>query len=144
MSTKHPTSPHEQTGGIVYFARMCDKIRLHARHELPEDCQPNLGKGFDKRCVDFLHVSYDDVVRLIGEGKSDEEVLRSCQEKGGKLSEEQIEVWNDFMRKRGWKDEISEILQRRLKEGGFENRTDIQTMFDYIDLDEGRDPAKKR
>ena len=29
----------------------------------------------------------------------------------------------------------------RLKEAGFENRTDIQTFFDFIELDEGRDPA---
>jgi hypothetical protein len=36
------------------------------------------------------------------------------------------------------------MLVRRLKEINCENRTDIQTFFDFIDLDEGRDPREKR
>jgi hypothetical protein len=28
-------------------------------------------------------------------------------------------------------------------ESGFGNRTDIQTFFDYIDLDEGREPTRR-
>jgi hypothetical protein len=51
-----------------------------------------------------------------------------------------MEVWNEFMRKRGWDDEATKRLNERLTESGFQNRTDIQTFFDYIDLDEGRDP----
>ena len=43
-----------------------------------------------------------------------------------------------FMVKRGWSDELSERLVSRKKESGFENRDDIQTMFHYIDADEGR------
>jgi hypothetical protein len=30
-------SAHEEVGGIVYFGRMLDKIRLKARRELPSD-----------------------------------------------------------------------------------------------------------
>jgi gluconokinase len=42
------------------------------------------------------------------------------------------------MVKRGWSDELSERLASRKKESGLENRDDIQTMFHYIDADEGR------
>jgi gluconokinase len=42
------------------------------------------------------------------------------------------------MTRRGWRDDIIDILLRRKKESGFENRPEIQTMFDYIDADEGR------
>jgi hypothetical protein len=42
------------------------------------------------------------------------------------------------MRKRGWNDSGSEKLKQRLAEGGHQMRTDIQTFFDFIDLDEGR------
>ncbi len=42
------------------------------------------------------------------------------------------------MRKRGWNDDGTENLNRRKKESGLEDRNDIQTMFDYIDADEGR------
>ena len=57
---------------------------------------------------------------------------------GHQPSEEEIEIWNDFMRKRGWNDESSERLAMRKRESGLENRNDIQTFFDYIDGDEGR------
>jgi hypothetical protein len=33
---------------------------------------------------------------------------------------------------------MTEILLRRKKESGFETRDDIQTLFQYIDADEGR------
>ena len=51
-------SPSEKTGGLFYFGRMLDKIRLHARGELPSDYHENLGKGFDEKCVKFLRVDY--------------------------------------------------------------------------------------
>jgi hypothetical protein len=44
------------------------------------------------------------------------------------------------MRKRGWNDEISEILKRRKKEAGLAGRSEIETMFAFIDVDEGRSP----
>ena len=47
-------------------------------------------------------------------------------------------IWNEFMRKCGWNDALSERLTQRLIESGFAGRTDIQTLFDYIDLDENR------
>ena len=48
-------SPSEKVGGLFYFGRMLDKIRLHAKGELPSDYHANLGKGFDEKCVKFLH-----------------------------------------------------------------------------------------
>jgi hypothetical protein len=43
------------------------------------------------------------------------------------------------MRKYGWRDQASETLRRRLQQGGYGDRSDIQTFFDFLDLDEGRD-----
>jgi gluconokinase len=134
-------SPHEKTGGIVYFGRMLDKIRLHAAGSLPGDYIPNLGGGFDERCVKFLWVDYPALVERVKQGGDDDEILEWCFGQGRRPSEEEIEVWNDFMSKRGWNDEAGARLRQRKAEGGFEKREDIQTFFDYIDLDEGRDPA---
>ena len=72
------------------------------------------------------------------EGGTDDEILAWCFQNGTRPSEEQIEIWNGFMLKRGWNDELSETLVRRKKESSFEGRDDIQTMFQYIDADEGR------
>ena len=131
-------SPAEKVGGIVYFGRMLDKIRVHVKGELPADYQLNLGKGFDGRCIEFLGINYNDLIGRVKEGGSDEEILDWCFEKGRKPSNQEIEVWNDFMRKRGWNDEAAETLARRKKESGFSDRIEIQTLFNYIDADEGR------
>jgi len=138
MSTKTPVSPRDSQHGLVYFPRMVDKIRLHAAGELAEDCIPNLGKGFDDRCCKFLEIDYAGLVSAVGSTLSTEEAWNWVIQHGKAPSGEQIEVWSSFMSKRGWRDEVNEILIRRKKESGFEDRDDIQTMFDYIDADEGR------
>lgn len=135
---KTPRSPHDSIHGLVYFPRMVEKIRLHAAGELGEDCVPNLGKGFDDRCCRFLGVSYEELAKAVSTGLEDEEVWAWASQHGQAPTEEQIDVWNGFMQKRGWRDDLTEILLRRKKESGFQSRDEIQTMFDYIDADEGR------
>jgi gluconokinase len=50
-------------------------------------------------------------------------------------------MWNEFMRKFGWRDHAAEILARRKREAGMENQAEIETMFQFIDADEGRKPV---
>ena len=138
MKVENLRSPHGKVGGVFYFGRMLDKIRLHAAGKLPEDYHPNLGGGFDERCCSFLWIEYPALVERVKQGGSDEEILDWAFQQGRKPNEEEIEVWNEFMRKRGWNDEASERLRSRLAEIGAGSRTDIQTFFDFIDLDEGR------
>jgi gluconokinase len=131
-------SPAEKIGGLFYFGRMLDKIRVHAQGKLPEEYRSNLGKGFDRECIEFLKIDYGTLAERVNEGGSDEEILAWCLERGRKPTEREIYIWNEFMRKRGWNDEISETLTRRKKEGGLAERADIETMFQFIDADEGR------
>ena len=140
MSQLALRSPSEKVGGLFYFGRMLDKIRLHAKGELPSDYHANLAKGFDEKCVRFLRVNYDELVERVKKGGTDEEILQSCFEKGRRPNADDICVWNEFMRKRGWNDEVSEILKRRKAEAGMSDRADIQTSFQFIDADEGRLP----
>jgi hypothetical protein len=133
-------SPCGKVGGLVYFGRMLDKIRSHAKGELPPDYQANLGKGFDGSCVRLLQVDYDQLVERAKQGGTDDEILRWCFSMGRQPSDDEIRVWNQFMRKRGWNDEVSETLERRKKEAGMAARSEIETMFAFIDADEGRSP----
>ena len=133
-------SPSEKVGGLFYFGRMLDKIRLHAKGELPSDYLANLGKGFDEKCVKFLGVYYDKLVERVKKGGTDKEILDWCFTAGRQPSEDDTYVWNEFMRKRGWNDEVSEIVNRRKDEAGMTDRSDIQTSFQFIDADEGRLP----
>jgi hypothetical protein len=134
-------SPCEKVGGLFYFGRMLDKIRLQAKGQLPPDYHANLGKGFDEKCVGFLRVNYDELVERVKNGGTDEEILQWCFGVGRRPSEDDIYVWNEFMRKRGWNDEVSEILNRRKAEAGMDERSDIETSFQFIDADEGRLPS---
>ena len=131
-------SPGAKVGGIVYFARMLDKIRVHAKGELPAEYQGNLGERFDRSCVDLLQVDYQKLADRVKEGGTDEEILDWCFARGRKPAEGEIHVWNEFMRKRGWNDELTETLVRRMKEAGMADRSEIRTMFNFIDADEGR------
>ena len=138
FSMSYPRSPQDKVTGIVYFGRMLDKVRLMHMGDLHPDLHANLGTGFDERCLHFLGVDYEAFKTQVQPSLSDEQVLEWCFENGRRPSEEEIEIWNEFMRKRGWNDDVSETLVRRKKESGFESRDSIQTMFQYIDADEGR------
>ncbi len=140
MTTGALRSPSEKVGGLSYFGRMLDKIRLHAKGALPSDYHANLGKGFDEKCANFLRINYNQLVERVNRGGTDEEILHWCLETGRKPDENDIYVWNEFMRKRGWNDEVSKILERRKREAGMSDRSDIQTAFQFIDTDEGRLP----
>jgi gluconokinase len=141
MATKSPRSPYDNTGGLVYFARMLDKIRLFAAGELDPAYHPHLGIDFDGRCLRLLQVDYAALRERALAGGTDEELLEWCFETGHRLSAEEIEIWNAFMSKRGWRDEASDRIAFRLKEAGLESRDlEVATMFDFIDVDEGRTP----
>jgi gluconokinase len=94
--------------------------------------------SFDSRCCSFLKIEYAaiEAEALKGE-KSDEELLAWAFANGRKPSEDEIEIWNSFMTKRGWRDAGTQRLNERLAEIGLEAGT-VQTMFEFIDLDEGR------
>ena len=148
MAQSYPTlipglrSPFDQVKGIVYFGRMLDKIRLAAAGKLPQGWQSARGtamkNSFDDRCCKFLRIDYAALeAETVKGGKSDEELLEWAFTKGRKASEEEIDVWNAFMTKRGWRDAGTQRLNERLAEIGLPPGT-VQTMFEFIDLDEGR------
>jgi gluconokinase len=142
MSAKHdpatlPCSPLDETAGLKYFPRMLAKIRLHAAGKLWEDLHANLGKGSDGALVDFLHISYDELKARVLQGGTDEEILEWCCQNGNRPTTEQIEIWNGFMSKRGWRDAASKGLVEQRAEAGFHDREDIVTFFDLMDAEEG-------
>jgi gluconokinase len=141
MNERFPRSPYDKLGGLVYLARMLDKIRLHEAKALPSAYHENLGGGFDARCCAFIGVKYPDLRQRTLAGGTDGEILAWCVKNGRNPSQDEIEDWNDFMVKRGWRDAANARLKTRLKESNFENRQPpILTFFDYIEVDEKRTP----
>jgi len=139
-----PCSDYVETKGLVYFARMLDKIRLHAKGELAPDYFVGIEDPtfFDARCTRFLGVEYEEVNRRTLEGGSDEEILEWCFERGRRPNEEEIKIWNAFLLKRGWRDESSPDLDAAKERNGWKKREDIQTWVDLHDAEEGRAPRR--
>jgi gluconokinase len=142
-------SPYVKVGRLVYFGRMLDKIRLHAAGKLPPEYVENLGDDkpgvFDTRCCVFVGVPFAEIRAKTLEGGSDDSVLAWVEAKGGRRSDADCMVWNAFLMKRGWHDPAASVqrLKERIRESGLEGKP-VETFFDYIDFDEGRDPVSAR
>ena len=127
----------EPVGGIVFFGRMLDKIRLHASGKLPSDYKH--GTGTDSRVCRFLRVQHAQIAKRTVEGGTDEVILEWCFEHGRRPDEEDILMFNAFLSKRGWRDSFTEALEQMKRERGFQDRVDIQTFFDFHKADEEAD-----
>lgn len=145
MSTSFPVSAHVKTRGLVYFARMIDKVRLHAAGRLPADYVGHLGladpTSFDARCCRYLDLDYEQVKASALQGGSAEEVYDDLMRGRKPLNDEQIFVWNLFILKRGWRDSGAAGVVEGKRDAGLADRDDIQTYVDLQDAEEGRTPA---
>ncbi len=130
-------SPYVMVGRLVYFGRMLDKIRLHARGLLPGDYHEFLGKGFDGRTCQFLGIDYAALRPIALNQANDPEVLAWCEKNGTPRADADCQAWNNFVLKRGWRDDGSMILRQRVNDQGLAGQG-IETFFDLIEFDEGR------
>jgi hypothetical protein len=144
MSTSFPVSDHVKTRGVVYFARMVDKIRLHAAGQLPADYVGHLGfadnTSFDARCCRFWGLDYEQVKARTRKGGTAEEIFDDLFAGRQPLNTEQVFVWNLFLLKRGWRDSGTPGVVAEKTAAGIPDRADVQTYVDMHDIDEGRTP----
>ena len=137
-------SPRDTVGGIMVLGRILDKIRLQAKGELPTGYHLGVIEGkrtFDDRICRFLGVDFDALSERVLAGGSDEEILAWCFENGRRPDAEQIEIFNGFMSKRGWRDVATPGLNEQKTAAGLAGREDILTFFDLMDAEEGREKA---
>ncbi len=137
-------SPRDLVGGIAVFGRILDKIRLNATEgKLPDGYHLGYLTGsrtFDERVCKLLGVDFSELSERTLAGGTDEEILEWCCLNGNRPTAEQIEIWNGFMSKRGWRDAASEGLIKQRAEAGLAHREDLVTFFDMMDVEEGRAP----
>jgi hypothetical protein len=94
---------------------------------------------FDGVCCRFLAVEFQQIVKQVRAGHSDDEILEWAYQSGRRPTEDEIKFWNSFMTKCGWRDQSTASLNRWKKQLGLEHRTDVHTFFDLYDADEGRE-----
>ena len=135
-------SPRDLVGGIAVFGRILDKIRFNAKEgKLPDGYHLGYMPGnrtFDERVCKFLGVDFSALSKRTLEGGTDEEILEWCCLNGNRPTAEQVEIWNGFMHKRGWRDAASAGLVKQREEAGLGHREDLVTFFDMMDVEEGR------
>ena len=125
----------------MVLGRILDKIRLHAQGALPAGYHLGVIPGkrtFDDRICQLLGVSYEALTTRTLEGGTDAEILDWCFTHGRKPEDEQIELFNGFMMKRGWRDAATPGFEVQRAEAGLAHRTDLVTFFDLMDAEEGR------
>jgi gluconokinase len=117
---------------------MLDKVRIHRAGRLPEAWVAAMGgdQNYDGICCRFLGISYEQITREVARQTSDEDLLEWAFVRGRRPSQEQILIWNAYMTKRNWRDNIP-CLRFRLEEAKMPINAAL-TMFDFIDLDEDR------
>ena len=139
---KTPCDDYIETKGVIFFARMLDKIRLREEGLLPPGYN-FVGCGvwdcFDARFCRFFGVNEAELVGRTAHGGSNGENLDWCFRNFGRPDEEKILFWNSFIAKRGWRDESSEELEAVKAAHGLAGRKDIKTWVDFHDV-EGRTP----
>jgi hypothetical protein len=144
MSTSFPASDHLKTHGVVYFARMLSKIRLHAAGQLPSDYVIHLGFAndttLDARFCRFWALDYDKVKARALQPGTDEEVFDDLFAGRQPLNVEHVFAWNLFLLKRGWRDSASDGVAAGKTASDLAHRDDIQTWVDLHDVEEGRNP----
>ncbi len=137
---KTPRTPYEKIGGLYFLGRTIDKIRLKAAGQLRPDFFKLMGDGYDARIMNYLRLDYAAFTAFVLTGATDEQCWDYCVQHGRPLGDIDVLVWNDFASKRGWRDSVSGLLEDFKAKSGLGNRPDIQTFFEYWEVDEGRKP----
>lgn len=135
LTKQAPRSPYDTVGGITFLPRTIDKMRAHIAGTVGEY---RANTGFSTQLFDLFGVSADEFEQIVRENDTDEGVLAALQARKS-LSQQEIDAWNE--RAMTWPhDEAGrQRHQMLLEQAGHGHRTDITTMFDRLDLDDGRE-----
>tara|TARA_B110000483_G_scaffold103779_1_gene126579 strand:+ start:304 stop:729 length:426 start_codon:yes stop_codon:yes gene_type:complete len=137
-SDQSPISAYTETKGLRYFPRMLSKIRLQTAGNLREDFLEMIGNGLDARMCSFLHIDYAALREKTLTTFNDDEIFDWVNGNGRTIGETDILVWNHYVTKLGWRDQVTESLANRKQSSGLSDRDEIETMIEYFEYDEGR------
>ena len=137
-SNQCPISAYTETKGLRYFPRMLSKIRLLEAGNLREDFHEMIGQGLDGRLCNYLRVDYPALREVTLTTDNDEAVLEWAYSNGREFNETDILMWNHYITKLGWRDQVTESLANRKASSGLADRDEIDTMIEYFEYDEDR------
>lgn len=134
LSQHPPRSPRVTLGGFVHLPRMLDKARACASGKLGEYIFPC---PLDKRLLDFIGLTGDEIVAQVKTGKSDSEMLAFIMASMKPLRTPwEIQAWSRWLESSGPGDaQRHASFAEAIKEMA-PARDDIRTTFDRLDMDD--------
>ena len=136
-------SPRDTLGGYVILPRLIDKVRMHARGELPSEYQANLlkaGLTLDGRFLVFTNLDGEELRQVILTAGSDEAVLAWVEQHAHPHTVEERREWATQLDAYRPAAEMAEYRRKVYPE--LAATVDVKTLsvFDLIDMDEGKVP----
>jgi hypothetical protein len=134
-------SPRESLGGYIILPRLIDKVRLHAKRQLPEAYKANLlgdEPTLDGRLLAFTGLDGTALRDIILRSHTDDEVLLWVQGHARPVSPEEQERWATEVAR--YHPDSALVEYRRHAYPHLAAQIDLSTVsvFDLIDMDEGR------
>lgn len=140
LTKQPPRSPHDKVGGITFLPRSIDKMRAHIAGT---NGAYNAKTGYSTALFSFLGVTADEFEQIVRDNPTDEGVLQALTARK-KLSPQEIEEWNQRSINRSPADEEAWARHwKQLADAGYGDRKDVRTMFDRLDLDDGREVPRR-
>ena len=135
LTKNPPRSPYEALGGITFLPRPIDKMRAYIAGTAGAY---NAKTGYSTQLFDLFGVTADEFEQIVRENDSDEGVLQALMQRRS-LSPDETEDWNRRSINRTPTDEPGWARHwKMLEDAGYGDRRDIKTMYDRLDLDDGR------
>jgi hypothetical protein len=129
-------SPYEMVGGLTFLPRTIDKMRARIAGTAPEYKH---NAGLSQQLCELFGLTADQFQEVVAASETDEQVLHTLLARRP-LSQSEIEEWNHRARTRAPSSEKGKAKHRQqLEQAGFGHRTDVVTMFDRVDLEDGRE-----
>tara|TARA_A100001037_G_C14688293_1_gene430444 strand:+ start:61 stop:525 length:465 start_codon:yes stop_codon:yes gene_type:complete len=132
-----PYLPH--SCGLLHLPRFLAKIRKHLADELPKSYRRNFTRGFDGFLCLHLGIDPGEVIEIVRDSNTEQEVDQRLQA----LFPEDLRVhqWNRKVVQMGMSEMGQEALLDTKRKMGLEDRHDLLSFADMIEVDEGRIPG---
>ncbi len=143
MAAPPVRSPRATLGGYVLLPRLIDKVRLDAQGRLPPDYQAKLlkpGPTLDGRLLTFTGLDAEQLRTAVLAARNDDEVLAWVQAHARAHSELEKEEWARQIE--AYRPDATVAGYRKHNYPHLAEKLDLSriSVFDLIDLDEGRLP----
>ena len=136
LTRSAPRSPYDDLGGITFLPRSIDKMRAFIASTAGAY---NAKTGYSTSLFELLGVSADELEQIVRENPTDEAVLAALRARKP-LSESEITDWNRRSINRTPTDDAGWARHwKQLEDAGYGDRKDVRTMYDRLDLDDGRE-----